>query len=61
MSALVALYHLLCSESNAEMLLRDLLIDGGGESDDCGWDHQVTQRIMIDLAAYGGIRIGKWL
>lgn len=61
MSALMALYQLLCPESNAEMLLRDLLIDGGGESGDGGWDHQVTQRITIDVAAYGGIRIGKWL
>lgn len=37
MSVLMALYHLFCPESNAEMLLIDLLIDGGGESGDGGW------------------------
>lgn len=61
MSALMALYHLFCPESNAEMLLIDLLLDGGGESGDGGWDHQVTRRGMTDLAASGGIRVGKWL
>lgn len=61
MSALMALYHLLCPESDIEMLLIDLLIDDDGESGDGGWDHQVTQRVMIDLAASGGIRVEKWL
>lgn len=61
MSALVALNHLLCTELNAEMLLTDLLIDGDGESGDGGWDHQIIQRVIIDLAPYGGIRVGNWL